>query len=79
MADATAPGAGEQDGTARVEAADGRRNAWILTGYGIFGLAMLALIAYTVAPRSRSGWYGPLAQAGGGVWPRGTRGALHCW
>ncbi len=28
---------------------DGRRNAWIFTGYGIFGLVVLAVIAYTVA------------------------------
>ena len=25
------------------------RNAWILTGYGIFGLFLLGLIAYSVA------------------------------
>jgi hypothetical protein len=33
----------------RPEAADGHRNAWILTGYGIFGLVLLAIIAYSVA------------------------------
>ena len=31
------------------ERADGHRSAWILTGYGIFGLAMISLIAYSVA------------------------------
>ena len=29
--------------------AEGRRSAWILTGYGIFGLAILSVIAYSVA------------------------------
>lgn len=32
-----------------MEAADGRRNAWIVTGYGIFALTLLSLAAYTVA------------------------------
>ena len=31
------------------ERADGHRSAWILTGYGIFGLAVISLIAYSVA------------------------------
>ena len=41
-----------QPGTQQVdhpEHADGHRNAWILTGYGIFGLVVMSLIAYTVA------------------------------
>ena len=31
------------------ERADGHRSAWIVTGYGIFGLAVISLIAYSVA------------------------------
>lgn len=49
MADANPVTAGTQQGAADPQVADGRRNAWILTGYGIFGLAVISLIAYTVA------------------------------
>ncbi|HZQ90190.1 MAG TPA: hypothetical protein VFA60_00175 [Terriglobales bacterium] len=28
---------------------DNQRNAWIVTGYSIFGLVLLVVIAYTVA------------------------------
>ncbi len=51
MADATPaakPVAAGQHG-AQPETASGHRNAWIVTGYGIFGLGLLAAIAYTVA------------------------------
>lgn len=47
MADANPVEAGTQNGNP--EHAESHRSAWILTGYGIFGLAMLSLIAYSVA------------------------------
>ena len=46
MADANPVQAGAP---AEHERADGHRSAWILTGYGIFGLVMISLIAYSVA------------------------------
>ena len=49
MADANPVPAGTQQVAEHPEHADGHRNAWILTGYGIFGLVVMSLIAYTVA------------------------------
>lgn len=49
MADANPVQAGTQQAAAPSQDADGQRNAWILTGYGIFGLVVISLIAYTVA------------------------------
>lgn len=49
MADANPVQAGPQQRAGNPEHADGQRNAWILTGYGIFGLAVISLIAYSVA------------------------------
>ncbi len=48
MADANPVEAGTQHGDPQ-ERAEGHRSAWILTGYGIFGLAVLSVIAYSVA------------------------------
>jgi hypothetical protein len=48
MADATPVQAGTSEAE-HLERADGHRSAWILTGYGIFGLVMISLIAYSVA------------------------------
>ena len=31
------------------EKVEGQRSAWIVTGYGIFALALLSLVAYSVA------------------------------
>ena len=47
MADANPVKAGTQE--ADPQHADGQRNAWIVTGYGIFGLAVLSVIAYSLA------------------------------
>ena len=48
MADATPVEAGtQQDG--HPQQSEHHRNAWILTGYGIFGLAVISMIAYSVA------------------------------
>ncbi len=49
MADANPAPAGTQQPAEHPERADGQRSAWILTGYGIFGLVVMSLIAYTVA------------------------------
>lgn len=49
MANANPVQAGTQQVVDQLERADGQRSAWILTGYGIFGLAVISLIAYTVA------------------------------
>ena len=35
--------------SARDAASDGIHTVWVLTGYGIFGLCMLGLIAYSFA------------------------------
>jgi len=48
MADANPVQPGTQQAE-HPEHVDGHRNAWILTGYGIFGLVVMSLIAYTVA------------------------------
>jgi hypothetical protein len=48
MADANPVQAGAPQAE-QLERADGHRSAWILTGYGIFGLVMISLIAYSVA------------------------------
>jgi hypothetical protein len=49
MADANPVQAGTQQGAGEPQSAAHQRAAWILTGYGIFGLAVISLIAYTVA------------------------------
>ena len=49
MADANPVGSGTQQAAEHPERAEGHRSAWILTGYGIFGLVVMSLIAYTVA------------------------------
>ena len=48
MADANPVEAGTQQ-HGDPEQSEGHRSAWILTGYGIFGLAVISLIAYSVA------------------------------
>lgn len=49
MAQADANTAQTASGAQKKSMSDAHRNAWILTGYGIFGLFLLGLIAYSVA------------------------------
>lgn len=49
MADANPVQPGTQQAVDQLQRADGQRSAWILTGYGIFGLVVISLIAYSVA------------------------------